>query len=68
MNPPARELLCANRLLLPRKNQPCPARAKGKAEVIVLEDRNHQTATHLIGAPGDETGAIILQFVASARK
>jgi acetyl esterase/lipase len=41
--------------------------AKGKAEVIVLEDRNHQTATHLIGAPGDKTGAIILKFIAAAK-
>jgi acetyl esterase/lipase len=42
--------------------------AKGKAEVIVLEDRTHQTATHLVGAPGDKTGAIILQFIADATK
>jgi acetyl esterase/lipase len=42
--------------------------AKGKAEVIVLEDRTHQTATHLIGAPGDKTGGIILQFIANATK
>jgi len=37
--------------------------AKGKAEVVVLKDRTHQTANHLLGAPGDETGAIFLGFL-----
>jgi acetyl esterase/lipase len=42
--------------------------AKGRAEVVVLEDRTHMTATHLVGAPGDKTGDIILQFIAAAAK
>jgi acetyl esterase/lipase len=37
--------------------------AKGKAEVVVLEDRTHTTANHLLGAPGDKTGAALLGFV-----
>jgi acetyl esterase/lipase len=42
--------------------------AKGKAEVIVLEDRTHQTAIHLIGAPGDKTGELLLRFVRDVTK
>lgn len=42
--------------------------AKGKAEVILLEDRTHQTAIHLIGAPGDKTGGVLLRFVTGATK
>lgn len=42
--------------------------AKGKAEVIVLENRTHQTANHLLGAPDDKTGAILLKFLADATK
>jgi len=42
--------------------------AKGKAEVIVLENRNHQTAIHLIGAPGDTTGEVLLKFVNEGTK
>jgi acetyl esterase/lipase len=41
---------------------------KGKAEVIVLENRTHQTAIHLIGAPEDKTGATILKFLTDATK
>jgi acetyl esterase/lipase len=42
--------------------------AKGRAEVIVLENRTHQTANHLLGAPEDKTGAILLKFLADATK
>lgn len=42
--------------------------AKGKAEVVVLKDRTHQTATHLLGAPGDETGALFLDFLRAVTK
>jgi acetyl esterase/lipase len=37
--------------------------AKGKAEVVVLEDRTHTTTNHLLGAPADKTGATLLAFV-----
>jgi arylformamidase len=37
--------------------------AKGRAECRVLEGRTHFTANHLLGAPGDTTGAILLKFV-----
>lgn len=37
--------------------------AKGRAPVVVLEDRTHTTANHLLGAPGDKTGAALLAFV-----
>jgi acetyl esterase/lipase len=42
--------------------------AKGRAEVVVLEGRTHQTANHLLGAPEDKTGAILLKFIADATK
>jgi acetyl esterase/lipase len=42
--------------------------AKGKAEVILLENRTHQTAIHLVGAPGDTTGLVLLKFVKDATK
>ena len=42
--------------------------AKGKAEVVVLENRTHQTANHLLGAPEDKTGALFLKFLADATK
>jgi acetyl esterase/lipase len=42
--------------------------ARGKAEVIVLENRTHQTANHLLGAPDDTTGAILLKFVREVSK
>jgi acetyl esterase/lipase len=37
--------------------------ARGKAAVVVLEGRTHTTANHLVGAPGDTTGATLLGFV-----
>jgi acetyl esterase/lipase len=37
--------------------------AKGRAEVVVLEGRTHTTANHLLGAPGDKTGATLLAFL-----
>jgi arylformamidase len=37
--------------------------AKGRADRRVLESRTHRSANRLIGAPGDATGAILLQFV-----
>ncbi len=37
--------------------------AGGQAETSRLSGRDHTTANHLIGAPGDKTGAILLQFI-----
>jgi acetyl esterase/lipase len=37
--------------------------AKGRADCRLLENRTHMTAIHLVGAPGDATGAILLDFV-----
>jgi acetyl esterase/lipase len=37
--------------------------AKGRADSHILENRTHLTAIHLLGAPGDTTGAILLAFV-----
>ncbi len=37
--------------------------AKGRADCRVLEGRTHFTANHLLGAPGETTGAILLGFV-----
>jgi arylformamidase len=37
--------------------------AKGQAETEVLTGRTHFTANHLIGAPGDTTGKLLLDFV-----
>jgi hypothetical protein len=37
--------------------------AKGTAEVRLLTDRTHFMANHLIGAPADKTGQILLDFV-----
>jgi acetyl esterase/lipase len=42
--------------------------AKGKAEVVVLEGRTHTTANHLLGAPDDKTGVVLLRFVREATK
>lgn len=42
--------------------------AKGKAEVIVLENRTHQTAIHLLGAPDDTSGEIFMKFLKGATK
>ncbi|HTU90008.1 MAG TPA: alpha/beta hydrolase [Gemmataceae bacterium] len=38
-------------------------KAKGKAETRLLEGRDHFTANHLLGAPDDATGKILLAFV-----
>jgi arylformamidase len=37
--------------------------AKGRASVVVLKDRTHMTANHLLGAPDDKTGTILVNFV-----
>ncbi len=42
--------------------------AKGRASVEVLEDRTHTSANHLLGAPDDTTGALLLSFVREATK
>ncbi|HTU23114.1 MAG TPA: alpha/beta hydrolase [Gemmataceae bacterium] len=42
-------------------------KAKGKAETRLLEGRDHFTANHLLGAPDDSTGKILLDFVRKTR-
>ena len=37
--------------------------AKGRASVVVLENRNHMSVNHLLGAPDDTTGKVLVQFV-----
>jgi acetyl esterase/lipase len=37
--------------------------AGGRASVVVLENRTHTTANHLVGAPGDKTGELLLRFI-----
>ena len=37
--------------------------ANGQADSRVIEGRTHFTANHLLGAPDDTTGAILLEFV-----
>jgi acetyl esterase/lipase len=37
--------------------------AKGQADSQILAGRTHFTANHLLGAPGDTTGALLLSFV-----
>ena len=37
--------------------------AKGRADSQLLEERTHFTANHLLGAPEDATGAVLLKFV-----
>ncbi len=37
--------------------------AKGRASVVVLEDRTHASANHLLGARDDMTGATLLDFI-----
>jgi hypothetical protein len=59
-----------------KKSGPSPAdnlaglirRAKGQAEVRQLADRSHFMANHLIGAPEDATGQILLDFVRRVTK
>lgn len=38
----------------------------GQAESKLLEGRDHVSANHLLGAPGDKTGTILLDFVRRA--
>jgi len=38
-------------------------KAKGRASVVVLENRTHMSANYSIGAPDDTTGALLLDFV-----
>lgn len=38
-------------------------RAKGRADCRVLDGRTHFTANHLLGAPNDTTGTLLLDFV-----
>lgn len=42
--------------------------AKGKAVTKLLEGRDHFTANHLLGAPDDKTGSILLDFVRQVTK
>ena len=42
--------------------------ARGRADTRILQDRTHMTANHLIGAPQDTTGAILLEFVHEVTK
>ncbi len=42
--------------------------AKGKAASKLLEGRDHFSASHLLGAPNDTTGAILLDFVREVTK
>ena len=37
--------------------------AKGRANVVLLDHRTHMSANHLLGAPGDATGAVLVKFV-----
>jgi arylformamidase len=37
--------------------------AGGTAESLLIENRNHFTANHLIGAPDDTTGQVLLSFL-----
>jgi acetyl esterase/lipase len=37
--------------------------AKGSADSRLIEGRTHFTANHLLGAPGDATGAVLREFV-----
>ena len=37
--------------------------AGGTASTRLIENRNHQTAIHLIGAPDDTTGLVLLDFI-----
>jgi acetyl esterase/lipase len=42
--------------------------AKGRAETRLLEGRTHFMANHLVGAPDDTTGALLLGFVRRVTK
>ncbi|MBI2807566.1 MAG: alpha/beta hydrolase [Planctomycetes bacterium] len=43
-------------------------KAKGAADVHLLADRTHFSANHLVGAPGDTTGKLLLDFVRRVTK
>lgn len=42
--------------------------AKGKATSRLIEGRDHRSANHLVGAPDDTTGTILLDFVREITK
>ena len=42
--------------------------AKGQAETHLLEGRTHFMANHLVGAPDDRTGQLLLDFVRRVTK
>jgi arylformamidase len=42
--------------------------AKGQATAKLIEGRTHRSANHLIGAPNDATGDILLEFVRQATR
>jgi hypothetical protein len=42
--------------------------AGGKATTLVLKDRTHRTANHLLGSPGDQTGTPLLEFLRANTK
>jgi acetyl esterase/lipase len=42
--------------------------AKGQANVVLLEGRTHTTANHLLGAPDDKTGSMLLKFIKDSTK
>jgi dipeptidyl aminopeptidase/acylaminoacyl peptidase len=37
--------------------------AGGKVESVILKDRNHFMANHMVGAEGDKTGEVLVKFV-----
>ncbi len=42
--------------------------AGGRASTLVLRDRTHRTANHLLGSPGDTTGTQLLEFLRANTK
>ncbi len=42
--------------------------AKGRADSKLIEGRDHFNANHLLGAPGDTTGQVLLDFVRKVTK
>ena len=42
--------------------------AKGKADSKLIEGRDHFNANHLLGAPEDETGNVLLDFIEEKAK
>lgn len=43
-------------------------KAKGDADTRLLEGRTHFMANHLVGAPGDATGDVLLEFIRKVTK